>query len=117
MIGLAPILALLGKRSTWITLLVVVGVLLAGFAVMNYVSVKSENMAIKTELSQEQAKVKQYQANIKANEKALTTRNELISALATTETVERVKTVKALEANPDWSKQPIPADVLASLRD
>lgn len=117
MIAIAPILALLSKRGTWITIAVAVGVLLAGFAVMNYVAVKSENIAVKTELVQEQAKVKQYAANIKANEKALTTRNELISALATTETVERVKTVKALEANPDWAKQPIPADVLASLRD
>lgn len=115
--AIAPLLALLGKRSTWITLLVVLGVIVAGYGIMSYVATKSENMSLRTELSQEQAKVKQYAANIKANEKAIATRNELVEALAKVETVERVRTIKALEANPDWAKQPIPADVLASLRD
>lgn len=114
---IVPVLSLLSKRSTWITLLVTLGVLLAGFAVMNYVSVKSENMAIKTELVQEQRKVEQYKANAKANAAAIETRNELLTALAEVETVERVKTVEALKANPAWATQPIPADVLASLRD
>lgn len=116
-IALASLWGLLSKRSTWITLLIVAGIVFAGFAITSYVHAKSEAMALRTELTQEQAKVKQYAANIKANEKAIATRNELVEALAKVETVERVRTIKALEANPDWAKQPIPADVLASLRD
>lgn len=115
--AIAPLLALLGKRSTWITVLVVLGVIVAGYGIMSYVATKSENMAVKAELVIKDRQIAQYTANIKANEKAIATRNELVEALAKVETVERVKTIKALEANPDWAKQPIPADVLASLRD
>lgn len=110
-------LSLLTKRSTWITLLVVLGVVFAGYAVTSYVSARSEVMSLQMELKDERAKVDQYQRNQKANVAAIATRNELIDALAKVETVERVKTIKALEANPAWAKQPIPADVLASLRD
>jgi len=114
--AIAPLLALLGKRSTWITLLVALGVIVAGYGIMSYVATKSENMAIKQELVLKDKEIEQYRANAKANVKAIETRNELVDALAKVETVERVKTVKALQANPDWANQPIPADVLASLR-
>lgn len=113
----AGVLALLSKRSTWITILVALGVIIAGFGIMSYGATKSENMAMKTELTLKQREIDQYAANAKASAKAIQTRNELVEALAKVETVERVKTIKALEANPDWAKQPIPADVLASLRD
>lgn len=110
------ILGLLRKRSTWIALLVSVGVILAGFAVVNYVSVKSRNTVLTAELSVTKDQLKQMQANNVANQKAIITRNELVTALAQVETVERVRTVEALKANPNWASQPIPADVLASLR-
>lgn len=114
--AIAPLLALLGKRSTWITILVVLGVIIAGYGIMSYVATKSENMAIKNELVLKDKEIEQYRANAKASAAAIKTRNELVDALAKVETVERVKTVKALQANPDWANQPIPADVLASLR-
>lgn len=109
-------LAWLTKRSTWITILVAAAVIFAGFAVTNYVATKSENMAIKVELSQTQKKLDQANANLRANAEALKTRNQLIDALSEVETVERVKTVQALEKHPDWANQPIPRDVLDSLR-
>lgn len=115
--SIPAILALLSKRSTWITLLVTIGVVLAGFALMNYVATKSENMSLKVELKAEQATVAAYKKNAAANAKAITTRNELIEALAKQEVVERAETVKALEANPAWATQPIPSDILSRLRD
>lgn len=116
MIPIASILAALGNRKTWITLAVIAGVILAGFAVTSYVATKSENMVIKQELVVQQKRNEQLVANIRANQVALKTRNDLVTALGQVETVERVKTVKALEANPDWANQPIPRDILDSLR-
>lgn len=116
MATIASIWALLSRKSTWVTLAVVLGVLLAGFAVMNYVAVKSENMALSSQLEDTKRALRQVRANNRANQKAVVTRNTLLEALAEVETVERVKTIEALKANPDWASQPIPADVLASLR-
>lgn len=116
MIVIAPILALLRKRGTWITIAVAIAVVLAGFAVTNYVTTKSENMVLKQQIAKKDETIKQYRANAMANAEALKTRNELVTALGQVEVQERVKTVKALEANPDWANQPIPADVLISLR-
>ena len=113
--AIAPLLALLGRR-TGITILVVLGVIVAGYGIRSYVSTKSENVALKQELVLKKREIEQYRANAKANVKAIETRNELVNALAKVETVERVKTVKALQANPDWANQPIPADVIVSLR-
>ena len=110
-------LSALNKRSTWITLLVIIGVVFAGYAITSYVHAKSEAMSLKVELSQSRTRIEQLERNNKANVAAIATRNELVTALAKVETVERVKTVQALKANPAWASQPIPADVLASLRD
>ena len=38
------------------------------------------------------------------------------TAITQTESEARVKTEEALAANPDWAGQPVPADVLGSLR-
>lgn len=108
--------ALLSKRSTWIALAVTLGVLIAGFAITNYVALKSDNMAKQVQLVNAKATIEQYQANAKANQAAIASRNDLLNALSQVETVERVKTIEALKANPNWANQPIPADVLASLQ-
>jgi hypothetical protein len=109
--------SLLGKKSTWITLAVIVGVIFAGFAVVNYVATKSENMALKAKVEKVERERDQIAQNYRANATAVKTRNDLIDALSKVETVERVKTIEALKKNPDWAKQPIPADVIASLRE
>lgn len=114
---LASVWALLSRKGTWVTILVALGVIFAGYALVNYVAVKSENMALKTEITQVERQRDQYKANNQANAQAIVTRNALIDALATVETKERVRTIEALKANPNWANQPIPADVLASLRD
>lgn len=108
---------LLGKKSTWITLVVILGVLLAGYTIVSYVATKSENMVLTTQLANANSQLNQVKANNAANIKAVNTRNELINALATQEAPKRAETIKALKANPAWANQPIPADVLASLRE
>ena len=110
------IFAFLTRKSSWVTILVVLGVLVCGFAITNYVITKSRNLVLTSQLKAEQAVVAQYRANAEANAKAIATRNTLITALATTEVSKRAETIKALKANPAWSEQPIPADVLNSLR-
>lgn len=114
---IAAIAALLTKKGTWITIFVTLGVFLAGFAVMNYVAVKSENMVLSTKIEKVEDQLDQVRANAQANAKAIRTRNELIEALTKVEETERAETMQALKANPDWAAQPIPADILASLRD
>ena len=111
------LLSFLPGRTAIIAFLVVIGLFLAGSMVYKYVEATSEVMVLEDKLEKREETIAKYVANQKANAAAIETRNTLIEALAQTETVNRVETVKALEANPDWASQPIPADVLASLRD
>lgn len=83
------------------------------------------------------ARLGKYQSDLKASEKALRAsedenanlrkiraadsvavviQQDTRKAIATKEVKERAETIKALEANPDWANQPIPPDVLGSLR-
>lgn len=82
-------------------------------------------------------RVGQYQKSLEASEKALrasesenaelrkirTADNAAVlvqqntkKAIADKEVKDRAETIKALEANPDWANQPVPRDVLDSLR-
>jgi len=54
---------------------------------------------------------------IRSADKAVTVNNAAKSAIHQRETAGLARTQTALDANAAWAQQPIPADVLASLRD
>ncbi len=107
--------ALLG-RVNWKAVWIGLAALVSAFLVWSYLDTRQENIDLQQALAAKQAEVVQLKTEARANGAAIATRNELLQSLAAMEVTERAETIKALEANPNWAKQPIPADVLASLR-
>lgn len=72
--------------------------------------------ATKTALSDAQANVKQLRATRKADARVIDARAVQRQEAIKTEGDKRDATISALEANQDWASQPVPDDVLSSLR-
>jgi len=72
--------------------------------------------ASETALRASQEEVKQLTKVRAADTSAVLVQQNTKTAIAAKEVKDRAETIKALEANPDWANQPIPRDVLDSLR-
>ena len=101
-IGLAAILACAlawGAIQTW--------------RVGNY---RADLEATETALSEAQANVEQLRATRRADARVIDARAVQRQEVYKQEGKERDATISALEANQDWASQPVPDDVLSSLR-
>jgi len=114
-IWLLTALAPLGKIN-WKVVWIGLGALLSAFLIWTYLDTRQANIELQGALAGAQQEIVQLHKEAKADDAAIATRNTLLTSLATMEVEDRAATVKALEANPNWANQPIPADVLASLR-
>lgn len=82
----------------------------------SYVSARKDAVDLSRALATTQAELVLVKKEQTALSAAILTRNQLLEAISTEEADERVETIKAIKANPDWANEPIPADVLRSLR-
>ena len=104
------------KPGTWKAILVACALAAVAYGTYGYVGARKEAEALRGALAATQEQVRELNKAAEVNSKAIGTRNELLEELKTMEADERAETVKALEANPNWASEPIPADVLARLR-
>jgi len=88
----------------------------AGLLYADYASTRKHAVELSEALRVSNERIANLEKSQKASEQAILTRNELLDAISSEETVERAETIKAIKANPEWADQPIPADVLRSLR-
>ena len=77
---------------------------------------RSDLKATETALRASEDENKELRKIREADRVAVVIQQDTKKAIATKEVKERAETIKALEANPDWANQPIPPDVLGSLR-
>lgn len=106
----------LGEPGSWKAILVACALAAVAYGTFGYIGARRE-VARLSEANIELSEAnKKLSAAAIANAKAIKSRNEIIDVIANKEAVGRDETIKAIQNNPDWANQPIPADVLDSLR-
>lgn len=107
-------------RAKWLPIiiaLVIASALLWGTMTRNaLVQARKDVAALSEALSVSEAENGTLRKLRAADTSAVASRDKEVTVINTKEAKGRAETVKALEANPDWANQPIPRDVLDSLR-
>lgn len=107
-------------RTNWlhvlIALVVASGLIWGVFTRNALVQARKDVTALSEALSASEAENGTLRKLRTADSVSVVVQQDTRKAIATKEAKGRAETIKAIEANPEWANQPVPRDILDSLR-
>jgi hypothetical protein len=117
LVGPAIVLGWITTKGRWKWAAAFAGAALVALLIFQVRTGRNENEALTDSLAASQGEVALLRQARQADSAALTDNSARKAIISKGEAIGRKRTEAALAAHPAWANQPVPADVLASLRD